>query len=173
MKDISNSEDYLDVRDIIERFEELEEEREGLASNVEEAKEAEAAAEIFYNELDEPTEEAKEEAQGTWDYAQVETSDARKALEEWDDDYKDELDTLGNLLSELCGNGGDHQWKGDWYPVTLIRDSYFEESMDDMLEDIGAMPKDIPCYLTITVDYDALKMDYTSVEFDGVTYWYR
>jgi hypothetical protein len=42
-----------------------------------------------------------------------------------------------------------------------------------LLEDIGDLPKNLPSYLTITVDYDALQMDYTSVEFDGVTYWYR
>ena len=73
----------------------------------------------------------------------------------------------------MKGNGGDHQWKGDWYPVTLIRDSYFKTAMDELLEDIGELPSTLPAYLKIEVDYDALQMDYTSVEFDGVTYWYR
>jgi hypothetical protein len=90
-----------------------------------------------------------------------------------DEDEKAELATLTELLDNMKGYGGDHQWKGDWYPVTLIRESYFEEAMDELLEDIGDMPKNIPSYLKITVDYDALKMDYSSVEFDGVTYWYR
>lgn len=73
----------------------------------------------------------------------------------------------------MCGYGGDHQWEGDWYPVTLIKESYFEEYMDDMLEDCGDIPKNIPPYLTITVDYDALKQDYSEVDFEGDTYYYR
>lgn len=88
------------------------------------------------------------------------------------DEYE-ELKTLEALLSSLCGYGGDEQWEGDWYPVTLIKDSYFEESMDEMLEDCGDIPKDLPSYLTITVDYDALKQDYSEVEFEGDTYYYR
>jgi hypothetical protein len=77
------------------------------------------------------------------------------------------------LKDDLAGNGGDEEWRGDWYPSTLIRDGYFETAMDELLEDIGDMPKDIPAYLKVTVDYDALQMDYTSAEYDGVTYWFR
>jgi hypothetical protein len=46
-------------------------------------------------------------------------------------------DTLYDLLAELRGNGGDHEWRGDWYPVTLIRDSYFTEYAQSFAEDIG------------------------------------
>jgi hypothetical protein len=45
--------------------------------------------------------------------------------------------------------------------------------MDELLEDIGVLPRDLPSYLKITVDYDALQMDYTSIEIDGASYWYR
>lgn len=85
----------------------------------------------------------------------------------------EEFKTLNLLLSNLVSKGGDEQWRGDWYPITLIRDSYFEKAMDELLEDVGELPKELPCYLKITVDYKALQMDYSSVEFDGVTYWYR
>ena len=84
-----------------------------------------------------------------------------------------ELAALESFLAELKGGGGDEQWEGDWYPVTLIADSYFETAMDELLEDIGDLPKDLPGYLKITVDYDALQQDYSSVELDGSTYWYR
>lgn len=94
-------------------------------------------------------------------------------LAAWHNDYDDEYNALSGLLDELKGNGGDEQWEGDWYPIMLIRDSHFESAMDELLEDIGDIPKDLPGYLKITVDYDALQMDYSSVEFDGVTYWYR
>lgn len=132
MPDISNMEDYLDVRDIIERYEELEQE-------IEDYENPEGDLEIHDAHLD----------------------------------SKAEFKTLGDLLDDLKGNGGDEQWKGDWYPVTLIRDSYFNEAMDQLLEDIGDLPKDLPAYLKIEVDYRALQMDYSSIEFDGVTYWYR
>ena len=47
--------------------------------------------------------------------------------------------------------------------------------MDEMLEDCGVMLpfNEIPSYLHITVDYDALQQDYTSVEYGDNTYWYR
>jgi hypothetical protein len=86
-----------------------------------------------------------------------------------------EFSLMADFLDEVKGTGGDEQWRGDWYPVGFIKDSYFENAMDEMLEDCGDMPKyqDIPSYLTITVNYDALQMDYSSVEIKGDTYWYR
>lgn len=96
--------------------------------------------------------------------------DADQALSEEDKLYLIELE---KLLMELKGNGGDEQYEGDWYPLTLIRDDYFEEAMDDMVADCYVLPKDLPSWMTITYDYDALKQDYSSVEFDGATYWYR
>lgn len=87
----------------------------------------------------------------------------------------DELAALEALLSDLAGNGGDEQWEGDWYPVSLIRDSYFVEAMRELVSDIGDLPRDIPTYLEIDWEKTAanLRMDYSSVEFGGVTYWYR
>ena len=84
-----------------------------------------------------------------------------------------ELMLLTNLLDELKGYGGDGQWRGDWYPATLISRGYFKQAMDEMVADIGEMPKNIPSYMTITLDYKALQSDYSSVEFGGETYWYR
>lgn len=164
-KEITSSDDLIDVRDVIERFEELEEERQALADALEEAQES----------LDEHI-EAGEGDEITLTQAVLEEArdDARSDLASWDSsDESTEKALLAALLEDLKGNGGDHQWQVDWYPVSLIHDSYFETAMDEMLEDIGDMPKNIPSYLTITVNYDALQMDYSSVEFDGATYWYR
>ena len=107
------------------------------------------------------------------DDTSVVKSEARKTLNAWDEANDTEFSTLKSLLEDLKGNGGDEQFEGDWYPVTLIRDSYFESAMDELLKDIDDLPKNLPCYLTITVDYKALQMDYSSVEFEGVTYWFR
>ena len=75
------------------------------------------------------------------------------------------------IMRDLKGNGGDEEWRGDWYPVTLIRDSYFKQAMDEMVADCYTLPE-LPSFMTVTLDYVALQMDYTSTEIDGVTYWY-
>jgi len=133
--------DYVDVRELIERAEELE------------TKMAEFLA-VACPELEEASLLAAADAG-------------------WGDDLVAEAETIRDLLDELRGNGGDEQWRGHWYPVTLIPEDEFEAYMDEMLEDCGDIPKNLPCYLKIEVDYDALRMDYTEVEFRDVTYLYR
>ena len=82
-------------------------------------------------------------------------------------------------LKVLAAQGEDYapDWKyyaPDWkYGAQLIHEDYFETAMDEMLEDCGDIPRDLPSYLTITVDYDALKQDYTAIDFDGQTYYIR
>ena len=80
-----------------------------------------------------------------------------------------------SILEELEGNGGDEQWRGDWYPGSLIRDSYFPNYARELLEDCGDIPRDLPSY--IEIDWAAtarnIRVDYTACEIDGVTYWYR
>lgn len=125
MSNLDLSADVIDVRDIIERVEELE------------------------NEV------ADTEAQ------------------EWAN--RDEYAELTAILEELCGYGGDEQWRGDWYPVTLIAESYFTEYCQELVSDIGDMPRNIPDY--IEIDWEAtarnLKVDYSEVEVNGFTYFYR
>lgn len=89
-----------------------------------------------------------------------------------DVDLQHEFEALAALLDELEGMGGDHQWRGEWYPAYLIRDSYFEYHMDETVFDCYNLPE-LPSFMTITLDYVALQMDYSSVEVDGVTYWCR
>jgi len=101
----------------------------------------------------------------------VDELEADQPLES-DDDLA-ELDALKALLNDLRGKGGDHQWDGNWYPALLIADSYMESYLDELIEDIGDLPRNLPSYLRVTVDYDALKMDYTLVDIDGNDYWYR
>jgi len=103
----------------------------------------------------------------------LETDEAKG---QWDDsDDGKEFADLEELLEELRGNGGDEQWKGSWYPVTLIADSYFVEAMEELVKDIGDMPSEIPGYMVIDWDATAenLRADYSSVEYQGTTYWYR
>jgi hypothetical protein len=178
-KEITNfsGADVIDIRDVIERFEELCEQRDTIKEQVT------AQGWVIYQT-------GKGKGKGfAWNAGKENDTSAEhhvcdhetKAIAfaaqqcglDVDSGEVEELDKLQSLLEELAGNGGDEEWEGDWYPLTLIADSYFEEYMDQMLEDCGELPKDLPCYLRITVDYAALQMDYTSVEFDGNTYWYR
>jgi antirestriction protein len=91
------------------------------------------------------------------------------------DETADEFKALTDLLDDLCGNGGDHDWRGDWYPGSLIRDSYFVQAMRELCEDIGDFPNGVPSYYVIDWEATAnnLRADYSSVEYDGETYWYR
>lgn len=88
-----------------------------------------------------------------------------------DNEDRLELATLVALQDEAEGYAPD--WK---YGATLIRDSYFEDYAREFAEDIGAINKDAS-WPNTHIDWDAaanaLQQDYTSVEFDGVTYWVR
>lgn len=125
--EISNTDDLIDVRDVIERVEELEALRD-------------------------------------------------KDLQRFDDLDKQELNDLEDLLEGLKGNGGDEQWRGDWYPITLIRDSYFEDYAQELAEDIGAVDREANWpnnFIDWEAAAEALQQDYTSIDFDGEDYWYR
>jgi hypothetical protein len=97
-------------------------------------------------------------------------------IDQPDVDELRELASLNDFLEECKGNGGDEQWEGDWYPVTCIRDSYFENYAHELAEDIGSIKSDAQWPYTC-IDWEKaareLQMDYTSVEFDGITYWVR
>lgn len=90
-------------------------------------------------------------------------------------DERQELAELESLLGDLKGYGGDEQWEGDWYPVGLIHEDSFTDAMQELVQDIGDLPRDIPGYLVIDWEKtaDNLRADYSSVEFGGDTYWYR
>lgn len=98
-------------------------------------------------------------------------------LEDLDDSLPDaeERTLLASILDELKGCGGDEQWRGDWYPIALIADSYFVDYCIDLVTDIGDLPKNIPSYLAIDWEATAnnIQLDYKGIRIDGITYWYR
>ena len=151
--EISNSDDTIDSRDVIARIEELESERSDLSDALDEAVEASNT-----DETSDP-----EELQQAID-------DAKHDLQEWDNDNKAELDALKALADEAEG------YASDWnHGEQLIRESYFTEYAQQLCEDIGDVPRDLPHY--IEIDWEAtarnIKQDYTEVEYDGVTYLIR
>jgi len=81
-----------------------------------------------------------------------------------------------DLLRELAGNGGDVQWEGEWYPAVLIHEDYFTDYTRELMMDCEMLPRDLPEWVEIDWESTACNvrvMDYTSIEVDGVTYWYR
>lgn len=108
-------------------------------------------------------------------YEYLEDSVLSVSAEEADCEELEEALILGKLLDDLKGYGGDEQWRGEWYPVTLIRDSYTAEYTEDLIKDCCDLPRDIPSYIAIDWEqtWESIRVDYSDVEIDGVTYWYR
>lgn len=135
-KDISNNDDVIDSREVIERIEELQDERENL-------------------EFMDDEEKTLEERQAEWD----------------ESEEGEELKHLKALQDEL------EDYCPDWrFGVTLIRESYFTEYCKDLVKEIDALPS-LPQYIESNINWDGvaeyLQADYTSGEFDDVTYWAR
>ena len=79
-----------------------------------------------------------------------------------------------NCLSNLLEQGREFP---DWeYGVTLIRDSYFVEYAQEFADDIGVVPTEYTWPISC-IDWNQaareLQIDYTPIEFAGITYWVR
>lgn len=83
-------------------------------------------------------------------------------------DFKDEL---AKLLKFKADVDNDSEWE---FGITFIGEEHFEDYTMELAEDIGAIGKDANW---IVIDWEAtannVKIDYTSVDFDGTTYYYR
>ena len=106
-----------------------------------------------------------------YDDTNAAASEAKQALEEWQDEYGEELQSLEALAKESANYAPD--WE---YGEALIRDSYFEEYAEELASDIGAINRESN-WPNNHIDWEAaareLQQDYTCVEFDGVSYWVR
>lgn len=93
-----------------------------------------------------------------------------------DDDEQSEFETLQQVLTELRSIGGDHQWRGDWYPLLLIEKDYFySDYAEEFVKEVGDFPLNIPSYLEIDWEKtaDNLLQDYSEIVIEGVDYVYR
>jgi hypothetical protein len=86
-----------------------------------------------------------------------------------DDEDGRELASLRTLLHEV-------EQLTDEDDETLISDAYFEDYARQLAEDVCEMPRDMG-WPYRHIDWEsaanALKIDYSSLEFEGVTYWLR
>ena len=163
--EITNREDVIDSRDIIDRIDYLEDERTAVSDKRDEAQEA-------YDGYDmSDKKKTAEEDLDALEELKAALEDAQNALKEWDESNEQELKALLNLADQAEGYSDD--WK---HGSTLIRDSYFKEYAQEFAEDIGAINNECS-WPNNCIDWekaaDELKQDYTSVDFDGVDYWIR
>jgi len=149
MRLVNNSEDILDSRDVIDRRDELQEERDSITAEIADL-EAQTADDPVYGELDARRDTLRDE------------------LNAWDEENAAELAALNAFIAQ-----GSDEWE---YGEALVRDSYFIAYAQDFAEDIGAIDADAG-WPARCIDWERaareLRMDYTSAEFDGVTYWFR
>jgi hypothetical protein len=204
MTDISNRDDTIDSRDIVERLEELEalrkpwaagwnmpgympdsepagfetweEARDYIVAELERELESLVDNEAPTTDHDETiarlnaaTDESEYgETVGEYHYwiASVDGADAFEDSSDWD-----EYRALKAFAEEAEGYCSD--WR---HGETLIRDSYFETYAQELAEDIGAINANAS-WPNNCIDWEQaareLQTDYTSAEFDGVTYWFR
>lgn len=101
--------------------------------------------------------EAVDEAEESF----MERHDAERDLQMWDEENMEALTELRKLCDDIDAD------------ETLIRDSEIEGYLDDMVNDCYSLPKDLPSFVTLTIDYDELKQDYASYEYGSDTYWQR
>ena len=149
-----NFESVVDSRNIEERIEELESDRQDLLDILEEEETA----------LDdiEPDEDNTDEFEAV--------KQARQALEEFDK-YDNDGGDLKKLVA-LRDDVGSSEWIDG---IGLINEDYWVEYVEEMLKDIGDLPSDIPYYIAIDWEQTAenIRVDYSSVEYDGDTFYFR
>lgn len=154
MRNIDNTEDILDSRDVIARRDELKEEREALAQAV-----ADAGVNLAEAEM-EGEDAATIESEG---------KDAIQALADWDAENAEELADLEAFIAE-----GTSEWE---YGETLIRDTHFRDYTQELAEECGDIDFRKLSWPLTCIDWDQaareLQYDYTSADFAGVAYWFR
>jgi antirestriction protein len=156
---VHNGAAILDSREVLERINDLEGE---LQDTHQTEVDEHAALVADAADLEEDAPEGPAEDFDEW----------LKVEAEGDNGDAAELLALRALVEELESCSGEDVRHG----ATLIRDSDFESYARDLAEEVGAINRDASwpnTYIDWERAADELKMDYSSVEYDGVTYWVR
>ena len=171
MKTISNTDDVINSRDIIERIDELTNDFQVLVDAIESA-ETDAERETAFADL------------ATWLIGHTEIVSDLEALEDITfDDVSDwaEADDAHELKA-LLALADEAECSPDWsYGETLIHEDYFTEYIEELINDCYELPKEFNSgdwpWRHMTIDYEAAadeaKQDYIEVNFDGATYYIR
>lgn len=94
-------------------------------------------------------------------------------IQNWKEDWLDEIVAITDI-ERLEDEIGSSEWG---YGVTLIEEDDFEDYCIELLEDIGDLPENLPSYISNNINWSGvaqdLKVDYSEVDFRGVTYLFR
>src|SRR4030095_14734000 len=181
--DISNSDDIIDSRQIIERIDELEAELSAAYEAEHECKDCDGKG--HRTDKFAPTSTA----------THAPTAGDECATCNGTGHASDPPFDLWVVATDIAGDGDPNQeaaaeyralkalqdqaegYCDDWrHGAALIRDSYFQDYAQQLADDIGAIDRNAKWPLDC-IDWEKaareLQIDYTSVEFAGVTYWVR
>lgn len=190
-KEISNSDDVIDSRDIIARIEELADKESAITDAKDalaEAIEADAERRAEIQEQIDALNAISEDEQTNEDVAKLieleasiedesdEVTEARESLEsaenDFDEDECEELKQLRSLAED--GDGYASDWK---YGAQLIRESYFEKYARETADDLYGKELRDSHWPFSCIDWEQaaeeLMQDYTAIEFGDVTYYVR
>lgn len=165
MREVNNSEDILDSRDVIARRDELKEEREALTPACLSSMKCLCAA----HALGAPTNDECDTDENYRCPDDMEGRDNINTLSEWDEENGKELADLEAFISE-----GSSSWEDG---ETLVRESYFKDYAQELADDLHGerMAKNEWPFSCIDWEKAAreLQYDYTGADWDGVTYYFR
>ena len=88
-------------------------------------------------------------------------------IESWKEDFEDGLKEIEEINSIEVELGSEFE-----YGVTLVDVDDWEEYVEELLEEIGCIPKDFPSWIEIDWESTAnnVKVDYREVTYQGNSY---
>lgn len=121
---------------------------------------------ISTNNLYKIRDAAEEDRQGLVDCIDeaetgMERDDALAELKVWDAENGESF----TKLQKVCENLPEDE--------TMIRDDKIKDYLEEWVNDCYDLPNDLPSFIILTIDFDALKQDYTTVTYGDWTYWVR
>ena len=171
MKTISNTDNVIDSRDIIERIDELTGDFQALVDDIE-AAETDEEREMAFSAL------------SAWLIGHTNIVPDLKTIEEitFDDVVEWAESDDAHELKALIALADEADCSPDWsYGEMLIYEDYFTDYIEEFINDCYELPKEFNSgdwpWRHMTIDYvaaaDEAKQDYMEVNFDGATYYIR
>jgi len=158
---------YGDSRDIINRISELDSEIYDCKEEIEELDGEISDLQDEIDNVEDMTEEEIKKNQDEIKEAEKNIESLKANLSDLEKEFK-QLDDFEDEFQGYCDN-----WK---YGATLIHDDYFVDYIkNDLVPDLFSEMRDLPSWLANNIDWDGVaedfKVDFTSGEIDGNTYW--
>ena len=180
MLNVDNYDDVIDSRDVIAKVEDIES---SITDNENDLEEGIAELDRLEEELEKINAQIMDD-DGSDDDALLEVKIARDEHEtalaqqaDEIDELRDDIKDLEEKLKPIKEFAEEGEGYGDWeHGETLIRESYWVEYVQQLAEDIGSVSSDAAWpynHIDWEAAADELLIDYTTLDFDGETYYMR